>query len=160
MIFCAGAQVCAGALGFSFPKSIWFWALYSPSGPKYLYLATKSSYLHVYLVPTRLLIFRKISHLHVYSVPRSNLPGDCQAIGCVHERSFFYIHSSKCTKLIMTYCIYFQSTKVIRYSLVRNWHCDQIIQNGKGPCRWMGFKRLGLKSIASCLALPHSNFEW
>ena len=28
----------------------------------------KISYLHVYLVPTRLLIFRKITHLHVYSV--------------------------------------------------------------------------------------------
>ena len=68
MIFCAVVLVCAGALGFSFPKSIWFWALYSPTGPKYLYLATKSSYLHVYLVPTRLLIFRKISHLHVYLV--------------------------------------------------------------------------------------------
>ena len=28
----------------------------------------KTSYLHVYLVPTRLLIFRKNSHLHVYLV--------------------------------------------------------------------------------------------
>ena len=28
----------------------------------------KTSYLHVYLVPTRLLIFRKKSHLHVYLV--------------------------------------------------------------------------------------------
>ena len=36
------------------------------SGPKYLYLAMKTSY--VYLVPTCLLILRKNSHLHVYLV--------------------------------------------------------------------------------------------
>ena len=66
--FFAGALGCAGALNISFPKSIWFLALCSHSGPKYLYLAMKTSYLHVYLVPTRLLIFRKNSHLHVYLV--------------------------------------------------------------------------------------------
>ena len=68
MVFCAVALGCAGALNMSFPKSIWFLALCSHSGPKYLYLAMKTSYLHVYLVPTRLLIFRKKSHLHVYLV--------------------------------------------------------------------------------------------
>ena len=68
MVFCAGALGCAGALNISFPKSIWFLALCSHSGPKYLYLAMKTSYLHVYLVPTRLLIFRKYSHLHAYLV--------------------------------------------------------------------------------------------
>ena len=68
MVFCAGALGCAGALNISFPKSIWFFALFCHSGPKHLYLAMKTSYLHVYLVPTRLLIFRKNSHLHVYLV--------------------------------------------------------------------------------------------
>ena len=68
MIFCAEGQGCAGALGISFPKSIWFLALCSHSVPKHLYLAMKTSYLHVYLVPTRLLIFRTNSHLHIYLV--------------------------------------------------------------------------------------------
>ena len=52
----------------SFPKSIWFLALCRHSGPKYLYLAMKTSYLYVYLVPTWLSIFRKKSYLHVYLV--------------------------------------------------------------------------------------------
>ena len=48
--------------------SIWFLGFCCHCGPKYLYLAVECSYLHVYLVPTCLLIFRKISHLHIYSV--------------------------------------------------------------------------------------------
>ena len=55
MIFCAGAHGCAGALGISCPKSVWvliLWSHSGPVGPKYLYLAMKSSYMHVYLVPT------------------------------------------------------------------------------------------------------------
>ena len=68
LIICAGALGFAGALGISFPTSTWFLAIWSHSGPKYLYLLLKFSYLHVYLVPTRLLIFRKKSYLHVYLV--------------------------------------------------------------------------------------------
>ena len=68
MVICAGALGCAGVLTIFFPKSIWFLALCSHYGPKYLYLAMKTSYLHVYLVPTPLLIFRKNFHLYVYLV--------------------------------------------------------------------------------------------
>ena len=68
LIFCAGALGFAGALGISLPKSIWSLAIWSHSGPKYLYLVLKFSYLHVYLVPTCLLIFSISSHLHVYLV--------------------------------------------------------------------------------------------
>ena len=68
MIFYAGAHGCAGAFGFSFPNSFWFEHFTAILDLKYLYLDVKSSYLHVYLVPTHLLIFRKKSHLHVYLV--------------------------------------------------------------------------------------------
>ena len=50
--FCIGAHGCAGALGISFPKSIWLLALCSHSRPKHLYLVMKTSYIPVYLVPT------------------------------------------------------------------------------------------------------------
>ena len=131
MVCCAGTLGCAGALNISFSKSIWFLALCSHSRAKYLYLAIKTSYLHVYLVPTRLSIFRKNSQIHVYLSTRlfSTMERFTSSLKVSRQ-------TNKETGNIITHCHIHLSGSKLNTSLQpkKNCHC---VVNGNQYFFWL-----------------------